>query len=406
MGGLSRPPGRLPACPNQEESSQVHGLLSRPSTLLLQGSPFWPQCSSNDLHKNFKASTQPPSPGGYSRASLPRRLDHLGTKQNRSANQLTQDYLISRKPRLLNQLQKIAAETDDRHLLDRSPLVSSRWTLGCSPILQRQDLHRSKSAPPFQSSVQKMLGIFYRKTNLPLPDPQALTTQHFSSFSPPIPCSSQAQRQEGSPPKVPDGESQNLDFPGCSPGTYPLPTTLPKIALRTDASLSGWGAHSDKGHYCKGLWSKEEIALHINSLEVLAVIRTMETLDLSNLHISLHTDNEVARFVINNLRSKAPALFPLLSMLCLLLKGRNLSITASRIPSSLNLIANALSRDHPLASDGMVTPSGGLRQNNTLEGSGRSGPNGNDSQQESRNICFPSPSSGSGSHRRDNSRLE
>ena len=36
-------------------------------------------------------------------------------------------------------------------------------------------------------------------------------------------------------------------------------------------------------------------------------------------------------------------------MLCLLLKCRNLSITAFRIPSSLNLIADALSRDHPLA---------------------------------------------------------
>ena len=90
--------------------------------------------------------------------------------------------------------------------------------------------------------------------------------------------------------------------------------------------------------------------LHINALEVLAVIRTIETLDLSNLHISLHIDNEVVRFVINNLRSKSPALFPLLSMLCLL-KCRNLSITAFRIPSSLNLLADALSRDHPLLTE-------------------------------------------------------
>ena len=74
-------------------------------------------------------------------------------------------------------------------------------------------------------------------------------------------------------------------------------------------------------------------------------------MDLSKLHISLHTDNEVARFVINNLRSKAPALFPLLTMLCILLKCRNLSITAFRIPSSLNLITDALSRDHPLPTE-------------------------------------------------------
>ena len=54
----------------------------------------------------------------------------------------------------------------------------------------------------------------------------------------------------------------------------------------------------------------------------------------------------------------------------------------------------------------MVAPSGGLRQDNSLEGSSRSGPNGNDSQQEGRNIRIPSSSPGSGSHRRDYSGLE
>ena len=139
--------------------------------------------------------------------------------------------------------------------------------------------------------------------------------------------------------------------PAALPGPTPFLQPHLKIALWTDASLSGWGVHSDKGHHCQGLWSKEEIALHINALEVLTVIRTIETLNLSNLHISLHIDNEVARFVINNLRSKAPALFSLLSMLCLLLKCRNLSIAAFRIPSSLNLLADALSRDHPLPTE-------------------------------------------------------
>ena len=60
----------------------------------------------------------------------------------------------------------------------------------------------------------------------------------------------------------------------------------------------------------------------------------------------------------------------------------------------------------PPPSDRMVDPSGGLRQDNSLEGSSRSGPNGNDSQQEGRNIRMPCSSPGSGCHRRDNSELE
>ena len=49
--------------------------------------------------------------------------------------------------------------------------------------------------------------------------------------------------------------------------------------------------------------------------------------------------------VCNKLRSKAPALYPYLTILCHL-KYRHISITAFRNPSSLNLIADALSRDH------------------------------------------------------------
>ena len=49
---------------------------------------------------------------------------------------------------------------------------------------------------------------------------------------------------------------------------------------------------------------------------------------------------------------------------------------------------------------------GGLRQNNSLEGSSKSGPNGNDSQQEGRNIRISSSSPGSGCHRRDNGGLD
>ena len=152
-------------------------------------------------------------------------------------------------------------------------------------------------------------------------------------------------------PEVLKGSLRTWSSPSMLPGPTPFLQPRLKIALWTDASLSGWGAHSEKGHYCQGLWSNQEETLHINTLEVLAVIRAIESLNLHDLHISLHIDNEVAKFVINKLRSKAAALYPYLTMLCLLLKSRNLVITAFRIPSSLNLIADALSRDHPLTTE-------------------------------------------------------
>ena len=191
---------------------------------------------------------------------------------------------------------------------------------------------------------------FTGEISLPRADPQAPAPKNFSSGTPSVPCPGQAQGQEGSTPRSSQREPQALDLNSGSPRTNSLQTQH-KIALWTDASLSGWGAHSDEGHFCQGLWTKREQELHISTLEVLAVIRAIEALDLNNLHISLHIDNEVAMFVINKLRSKATALHPYLSMLCLLLNYSNLSITAFRIPSSLNLIADALSRDHPLPTE-------------------------------------------------------
>ena len=77
-----------------------------------------------------------------------------------------------------------------------------------------------------------------------------------------------------------------------------------------------------------------------------------------------------------------------------------------RIPRDVPKHNSGRPQQGPPPSDGMVAPSGGLQQDNSLEGSSRSGPNANDSPQEGRNICIPSSSPGSGCHRRDNSGLE
>ena len=185
-------------------------------------------------------------------------------------------------------------------------------------------------------------------------------------------------------PEVLKGSLRTWSSPSMLPGPTPFLQPRLKIALWTDASLSGWGAHSDKGHYCQGLWSNQEETLHINTLEVLAVIRAIESLNLHNLHISLHIDNEVAKFVINKLRSKAAALYPYLTMLCLL----------------------RCSQQGPSPNDGMVSPHERLQQNHCLERRGGGGPNGDSPQQEGGDVRLSSPPSSSGSNRRQDGRLE
>ena len=346
LGGFSRPPGRLPACPNQEESSQIHGLLTRPSALLLQGSSLRSQCSYYDLHKNSKVSSQPPSPGGYPRASLPRRFDHLGPAQSLSTNQSTQDYLVPRKPRLPNQLRKISAEAINRHHLARSPLVSPGGSLGRPPILQRQDHCRSKSAPPFQSSVQKMLGIFYRETSLPRPDPQAPTTKHFSSFSPPIPRPCKAQRQVGSPPKVLEGEPQDLDLPGCSPRPDSFLTTPLENrpmdrcifiwmgrSLRQRSPLPGAMVQGRDGSACQRPGGASSDQDYRN-------LRPQQP-----THFSPHRQRG-GKICHQQPQVEIPSLIPSP------IHAMSSQVPQRVNPSSLKLLADTLSRDHPLRRNG------------------------------------------------------
>ena len=134
-----------------------------------------------------------------------------------------------------------------------------------------------------------------------------------------------------------------------------------KIALWTNASLSGWGAHSDKGHYCQGLWSKEEIALHINALEVLAVISMIETLDLSNLHISPHQQRS-GEVCHKQSQIKSTSLIPS--------PIHAMSSPQTPQPQHYGLQDTIVPKPDsgrpqqgPHPSDGMVTPSGGLWQN-------------------------------------------
>ena len=331
-------------------------------------------------------------------------MDHLGPKQSLSTNQSTQDYLIPRKPRLPNQLRKISAKADNRHHLARSPLVSSRGSLGCPPILQRQDHCRSKSAPPFQGSVQKMLGVFHRETSLPQLDPQAPTTKHFSSFSPLIPRPCKAQRQDGSPPKVPQGEPQDLDLPGCPPRANSIPTT-PLENRSVDRCVFIWMGCSlrQRSPLPGTMVQGRDSSAYQRPGSVGSDQDNRNLKPQQPTHFSPHRQRggEI-RHQQPQIESPSIIPSPIHAMSSQVPQPQHHGLQDTVVPKPVS----GRPQQGPPSSDGMVTPSGSLRQDNSLEGSSRSGPNGNDSQQEGRILCIPPSSPSGGSHRRVNSGLE
>lgn len=81
----------------------------------------------------------------------------------------------------------------------------------------------------------------------------------------------------------------------------PLDKASPTSTLYTDASLVGWGAYLN-GHCASGTWSEEEMSLHINVLEMKAVLLSLQALtsQLQNLSFCLATDNSTVVAYLKN----------------------------------------------------------------------------------------------------------
>ena len=71
------------------------------------------------------------------------------------------------------------------------------------------------------------------------------------------------------------------------------------VLLWTDASLTGWGGHTNFS-YATGYWNPTEMKLHVNILEIRAVYLTLAQLNLKNKTIHLFIDNAPAQYTSNH----------------------------------------------------------------------------------------------------------
>ena len=129
----------------------------------------------------------------------------------------------------------------------------------------------------------------------------------------------------------------------------------PAMAIKTDASLTGWGAVCLEDAI-GGPWTKEEKSLHINCLELLGATFAVQAFakDKQNIVIQLHIDNATLVAYINHMGgTKSPQLMggTKSPQLCALAKTlwdwciqRGIFLVASHIAGVDNVEADFLSR--------------------------------------------------------------
>ncbi|XP_078241458.1 uncharacterized protein LOC144586699 [Pogona vitticeps] len=117
--------------------------------------------------------------------------------------------------------------------------------------------------------------------------------------------------------------------------------------VTTDASPLGWGAHC-KGHQIHALWSHQEKELHINHLELLAVIKALKAFLplVRGRVIQLVTDNTMTMFYVNKRGGGTKSRFLLLLSIHLWewCYQEHIYPVATHISTTDNLMVDELSR--------------------------------------------------------------
>ena len=120
----------------------------------------------------------------------------------------------------------------------------------------------------------------------------------------------------------------------------------PSITISSDASLIGWGGIKEVAK-TGGHWSQDESKLHINVLELKAVLFTLQSLCAKNsgVHIRSRIDNTTAVAYINNMGGTKSLVCNQISKeiwdWCI---KRNIWISAEHLPGSQNIEADRESR--------------------------------------------------------------
>ena len=93
-----------------------------------------------------------------------------------------------------------------------------------------------------------------------------------------------------------------------------------------------------------GRWSSSKGSLHVNLLELWAVV----FFALHDLSLRVFTDNETVRYALASCRARSPSLRQDLLAFLAEVVSRNLWFQVLRVPTALNVVADALSREEPL----------------------------------------------------------
>ena len=136
----------------------------------------------------------------------------------------------------------------------------------------------------------------------------------------------------------------------------PMKIDPPSHTIFTDASLSGWGAHVEpEGLLFHGLWTEDQSRLHINVLEMKAILLSLTRAihKVKNSTVLVSTDNTtVVAYIRHQGGTHSTVLTEEVWNILNLCLTHNIQLLVKHIPGRFNTLADRMSRiDKPISTE-------------------------------------------------------
>ena len=135
-------------------------------------------------------------------------------------------------------------------------------------------------------------------------------------------------------------------------------TLVPDLVLMTDASDYGWSGVI-LPYVIRDIWLGLDQYRSINEREMLAVTLFVHFMrfTLAGKHVVIHTDSEVVFFCLRRMGSlRSPQMMDLVRQFLSLCMSHTITFEVRHIPGTLNVLADAGSRDKPSVTDNCLDP--------------------------------------------------
>ena len=348
VGDLHRLQRHVLPYTNKQSVQEVHAVSYPRQNLPIQSTTLWPVHSSHGVHGGSQRSHIASNEKGYKNPPVPRRL--IGQSQVPPNLSSTNTNLGCSLPRigLANEQGKIRAGTQTNFQFHRLPVRLERGQ-GQTHSRSLADTIDKDTGDTFQSSVSGpesnvLIGL------LTTTEKQVhLGRLHMRPIQWHLKNNWRVTEMLEKTIPIPKSLYPHLEWwleeINVITG-QPLHPLAHALQIFTDTSKEGWGAHLNE-HMARGNWSLPESKLHINYLElkaVLLVLTDVQALCTNNV-VLINTDNTTVVAYIN--KEGGMRLGPLCDLRWRILTWctRNqVTLKARHIPGCLNVIADKLSR--------------------------------------------------------------